>query len=395
MKVSLNSLCKRFNSGDRIETSKVKFTGKYPVFGGNGIRGYADIYNFDGRCAIIGRQGANCGNVKYYHGRAFMTEHAVVVETNENNDIGYLSYKMSLMNLGRYQGQSAQPGLSVKNISKLLVEVPELTVQKKVWRILSNIDKKIENNTKINNNLEELMKILYQRWFIEFEFPNDDGKPYKSSNGKFVYDNSLKKEIPEGWKVTNCYKNNLYTIIKPGIERFEFDKNYLATGNVNNSEITDGEWIKFENRESRANMQPIKNSIWFAKMKKSIKHITLTENSEWFINKYVLSTGFLGIKCNEYSLSYLHSFIYSDYFEKAKDMLAHGATQEAVNNEDIKSIKLLEPSLKILKLFDSQTIDILKQQMNIFKENQKLTELKDFLLPMLMNGQINVDDIEI
>lgn len=155
MKVSLNSLCKRFNSGDRIETSKVKFTGKYPVFGGNGIRGYADIYNFDGRCAIIGRQGANCGNVKYYHGRAFMTEHAVVVETNENNDIGYLSYKMSLMNLGRYQGQSAQPGLSVKNISKLLVEVPELTVQKKVWRILSDIDKKIENNTKINNNLVE------------------------------------------------------------------------------------------------------------------------------------------------------------------------------------------------------------------------------------------------
>lgn len=154
MKVSLKSLCKRFSSGDRIETSKVKTTGKYPVFGGNGIRGYADIYNFDGRCAIIGRQGANCGNVKYYCGKAFMTEHAIIVETNEYNDIGYLAYKMSLMDLGRYQGQSAQPGLSVKTISELPIEVPKLNVQRKIWIILNNIDQKIYNNNQINNNLD-------------------------------------------------------------------------------------------------------------------------------------------------------------------------------------------------------------------------------------------------
>ena len=239
------------------------------------------------------------------------------------------------------------------------------------------------------------MKTLYQRWFIEFEFPNDDGKSYKSNGGKFVYNELLKQEIPIGWEVTNCYKNNLYSIIKPGINKFEDRKNYLATGNVNNSEITDGDWITYNDRESRANMQPIENSIWFAKMKNSIKHITLTEYSKWFIDKYILSTGFLGIKCNQYSLPYLHSFIYSEYFEKIKDMLAHGATQEAVNNEDIKSIKLLEPSTNILKKYFEETISMLNQQMIILKENQRLTELKEFLLPMLMNGQINVDDIEI
>lgn len=154
MNVTLKTLCKRFSSGDRIDSNQIKGDGKYPVFGGNGIRGYADIYNFDGRCAIIGRQGANCGNVKYYYGKAFMTEHAIVVESNEYNDIGYLAYRMSLMDLGRYQGQSAQPGLSVKTISELPIEVPKLNIQRKIWKVLDSLDQKIDNNTQINNNLD-------------------------------------------------------------------------------------------------------------------------------------------------------------------------------------------------------------------------------------------------
>ena len=238
------------------------------------------------------------------------------------------------------------------------------------------------------------MKILYQRWFIEFEFPNEDGKPYKSSGGILVYNEELKQEIPENWKVENCYKNSLYTIIKPGLKMFK-TKNYLATGNVDGNIIIDGEWVKYDSRESRANMQSLPNSIWFAKMKNSIKHITLPKKSEWFNEKYVLSTGFLGIKCNDNSLSYLHSFIYSEYFEKVKDMLAHGATQEAINNEDLKAIKLIVPEKRILQLFEESTKAIIQNELDIIKENQKLNSLKEYLLPLLMNGQINVDDIEI
>lgn len=296
--------------------------------------------------------------------------------------------------------KSKAHGTTTKTITKDEVRNLEFKIhesrveQDKIEKILTNIDKKIENNTKINNNLEELMKTLYQRWFIEFEFPNKDGKPYKSSDGKFVKNEELKQDIPENWNVENCFKNKLYEIIKPGLENFE-RKNYLATGNVNENVITDGEWITYDNRESRANMQPIKNSVWFAKMKNSVKHLTLPENSEWFINKYVLSTGFLGIKCKENTLSYLHCFIYSNYFEKVKDMLAHGATQEAINNEDLKAIKLLIPNNEILEKFENETKSIIKKQLEIEHENQRLVELKEFLLPMLMNGQIKVDDIEI
>ena len=142
-------------------------------------------------------------------------------------------------------------------------------------------------------------------------------------------------------------------------------------------------------------MQPSSNSIWFAKMKNSIKHITLPENSEWFNEKYVLSTGFLGISCKENTLSYLHAFIYSDYFEKVKDMLAHGATQEAINNEDLKAINLLVPEKQVLELFENSTKTIIQNELDIVRENQRLNSLKEYLLPLLMNGQINVDDIEI
>ena len=238
------------------------------------------------------------------------------------------------------------------------------------------------------------MKTIYQRWFIEFEFPNEEGKPYKSNGGKLVYNEELKYRIPEKWKVDNCYDTNMFEIIKPGVQWFEI-KNYLATGNVEGNNITDGVYVGYDNRESRANMQPLPNSIWFAKMKNSIKHITLSSNSEWFNEKYILSTGFLGIKCKEDTLCYLHCFIYSDYFEKVKDMLAHGATQEAINNEDLKAIKLIVPDKRVVKLFENYTKAIIQDELDVIHENQRLDSLKEFILPLLMNGQINVDDIEI
>ena len=123
-------------------------------------------------------------------------------------------------------------------------------------------------------------------------------------------------------------------------------------------------------------------------MKKSVKHITIPENAEWFINKYILSTGFLGLQCSKNTLSYLHCFINSAYFELKKDSLAHGATQEAINNSDVKFVKILIPTNKVLSNFDKIIYPILEQKSNLQKENQELIGLRDYLLPLLMNGQV-------
>lgn len=154
MKFKLKDICTRLSSGKGISAKFISDSGNFPVYGGNGLRGYTEKSNFVGECAIIGRQGAFCGNVRYFSGEAYMTEHAVVVCANENHDTRYLSYLLTSMQLGRLSGQSAQPGLSVKVLAEQEVDMPPLAQQKKVTSILASIENKIELNNRINDNLE-------------------------------------------------------------------------------------------------------------------------------------------------------------------------------------------------------------------------------------------------
>ncbi len=149
----LGDICSRLSSGKGISSKGIKQTGEYPVYGGNGLRGYTDKSNFYGECAIIGRQGAFCGNVRFFSGEAYMTEHAVIVCANKSNNTRYLSYLLSTMGLGRLSGQSAQPGLSVKTLSQQSVMLPPLCQQNEIAATLAALDEKIENNTKINHHL--------------------------------------------------------------------------------------------------------------------------------------------------------------------------------------------------------------------------------------------------
>lgn len=149
----LGQICSRLSSGKGLPAKYIKDTGDFPVYGGNGLRGYTETPNFEGDCAIIGRQGAYCGNVRYFSGTAYMTEHAIVACADEKNNTRYLSYYLSTMQLGRLSGQSAQPGLSVKTLSKQVVRVPSLITQNKIASILSFLDEKIKQNNEINNNL--------------------------------------------------------------------------------------------------------------------------------------------------------------------------------------------------------------------------------------------------
>ena len=152
-KYELKDVCSRLSSGKGISAKMIADEGIYPVYGGNGLRGYTDHSNFNGDCAIIGRQGAFCGNVRYFKGEAYMTEHAVVVCANSSNNTHYLSYLLSTMNLGRLSGQSAQPGLSVKALGIQEIYLPPLEYQNKVVALLNSLDEKIAINESINDNL--------------------------------------------------------------------------------------------------------------------------------------------------------------------------------------------------------------------------------------------------
>ena len=286
----------------------------------------------------------------------------------------------------KYSG-STRGNMSAQDFKNIKIVFPDRVTQDKLVVLFDSINKKLINNNKIIAELESMAKTLYDYWFLQFEFPNSEGKPYKSSGGKMVYNKELKREIPEGWKVENLMFSTLCKDIKAGVDYFDY-KNYLPTANIDGENITDGENVTYDNRENRANMQPIKYSVWFAKMKNSIKHLTIPNNSDWFIKKYILSTGFQGLKCSVDSLSFIHCIVNSVWFENYKDVLSHGATQEGVNNKDLKNIKFAVPTNNVLKRFSNIVLPLLERKFSIIKENQELTSLRDFLLPMLMNGQV-------
>lgn len=275
--------------------------------------------------------------------------------------------------------------------SFLYLYLPDYEEQVRIGDLLYKMEMKIRTNNKINDNLEQQLMLLYDYWFTQFDFPDNDGNPYQTSGGKMVWNDTLKRNIPENWKVQSVISNCLSSIIKPGVEIFN-TKTYLATADVKGTSISTGTIVDYDGRESRANMQPSINSVWFAKMKNSIKHLYLNKEMQPIISSSILSTGFCGLQCKEISFEYIASYVSNAYFEIHKDMLAHGATQEAVNNDDLTGVHIIIPEDTVLRAYHETTQAIYAQISKNICENQELVKLRDWLLPMLMNGQATISD---
>ena len=154
----INEICSEFKSGKNIKADSISENGEYPVFGGNGLRGYTASYNHEGLYVLIGRQGALCGNVRSVNGKTYITEHAIAAAGNEKSDTSFLHYLFIKMNLGQYSDQSAQPGLAVNKLLKLKVLLPPISEQKKIAKLLSLLDERISTQSKIIDKLQSLIK---------------------------------------------------------------------------------------------------------------------------------------------------------------------------------------------------------------------------------------------
>lgn len=161
----LGECCQEFKSGSFIPASDIGDVGKYPVYGGNGLRGFSSEYNHDGEFALIGRQGALCGNMNYSLGKAYFTEHAIAVQANKTADTKFLYYLLRKMNLGQYSDQSAQPRLAVGKLVKLTELFPSVTEQIKIGHQFMGIDNLITLHQRKLNQLKTLKKYFLQNMF--------------------------------------------------------------------------------------------------------------------------------------------------------------------------------------------------------------------------------------
>lgn len=163
---TLSELCSEFRSGRNISATLIHQNGNYPVYGGNGIRGYCNQYSHDGEYVVVGRQGALCGNVRLIQGKNYLSEHAIAVQANEANETKFLLYLLDYMKLGQYSDQGAQPGLAVNKLLRLKCVVPDKQTQVKIASFLMSFDFQISIQERMLMLLNTQRRALLQQLFI-------------------------------------------------------------------------------------------------------------------------------------------------------------------------------------------------------------------------------------
>lgn len=298
------------------------------------------------------------------------------IKEKENiSDKHFLFYliKQSLSQIGRNVHGAVFDTITRETFNHIQISLPPLPEQKAIASALSAFDDKIEILREENKTLEEMAQTIYKEWF-----------------GKYSIEKT--EELPEGCRVGKLGEENFAEIIGSGINKFDGEKVYLATADVSDSNITNtNEKITFQKRPSRANMQPIEKSIWFAKMKDSRKILMFDDYSEFEIENFILSTGFAGINTTELSHYFIWCFILSKEFDELKNNMANGAVQIAVNNTNLRRIEILIPDNETLAKFNEIAKPIFKKIYDNSKQIQFLSHSRDELLPKLMSGQVKVN----
>lgn len=229
----LGEICLTFKSGTTITSQKIRKSDLYPVYGGNGLRGYTNFYTHDGDYILIGRQGALCGNINFIKGKAYISEHAIAVQPNKYNSIEFLRHKLDFWNLNRFSESSAQPGLSVEKLVRYKLAVPPLEEQKKIAEILSTWDKAIEKQSKLIEKLELRKRGIMQRLLTGRTrlpgFTTPWQKVKLGEIGKFDKGAGVPKDkiVSEGYKAITY--GEIYTKYNFVIERFTSYINYDTT----------------------------------------------------------------------------------------------------------------------------------------------------------------------
>ena len=198
--------CLELQRGYDLTSSQMQ-GGKVAVVGSNGIIGYHNSERGNSPCITVGRSGS-VGKVHYYEQPTWAHNTALFIKDFKGNNPKYLYYLLKNLHLDNTfeKGSSVIPSLDRNLVHSLVVPFhKDINDQRKIVTVLSAIDRKIELNRQINDNLEAMAKQLYDYWFVQFDFPNEDGKPYKSSGGVMVWNEKLKREIPQGWNVANVF----------------------------------------------------------------------------------------------------------------------------------------------------------------------------------------------
>lgn len=291
---------------------------------------------------------------------------------------------------------AVQKCLFINDIENFLIDYPiDITHQLKITQILSALDSKIELNNRINTELEVMAKSIYDYWFVQFDFPNANGKPFKSSGGKMVWNGTLKREIPEGWEVesieNSCLIIDCLHSKKSDLIYEDPDSFLLQLDNIKDDgllDMTNKYYVaKLEYERWTTRIEVKEDDILITNAGRVAATAQMPKGIKSGIGRNITAIRPFSIKPTYLFLSIRSADIKRQIILNTDS----GAFFKSFNVKGIKKLQLLRPIDTIEEMFESIVRPIRqKKELNNF-ENQKLTELRDWLLPMLMNGQVKVN----
>ncbi|WP_105144665.1 restriction endonuclease subunit S [Streptococcus suis] len=374
-----------FQRGYDLPKSEFR-NGPYPVQSSNGILGYHIDYKVEGPGITIGRSGT-VGIPHYLNENFYPHNTTLFVKDFKGNDRKYIYYLLKHLKLNDFKTGSGVPTMNRNHLHPLKVNAfIDKNYQVKLSSILSILDQKIALNNQINEELEAMAKTLYDYWFVQFDFPDENGKPYKSSGGKMVYNDQLKREIPEGWGVDSLW--NIATFYNGlAMQKFrpasETDESLPV---IKIREMFSG----FSKDTEKASTTIPKEAIieagdilfsWSATLE-----VILWGGEKGALNQHIFKVT---------SEKYPKSFIYNElrsYLKVFKTIAElRKTTMGHITQDHLKQAMIIVPPNDLIDEIHNRISLILKQQLDLKQQNQELTQLRDWLLPMLMNGQVKVE----
>lgn len=324
------------------------------------------------------------GKTAFYRGEKIaLGKSACYINIKSDHNKEFFRYILTTKEFQKYMLLVAH-GSTIKNfapsqVGEYEVELPDVNEHESIANLLSSLDAKISNNKAICSDLEAMAKLLYDYWFVQFDFPDENGKPYKSSGGKMVWNEELKREIPDGWEV------------KPLSDVFSITMGSSPSGASLNE---NGEGIEFyQGSTDFGDLYPTKRvyttaPVKFAKAQDMLLSVRApVGDMNIAMNDCCIGRGLAAIHHTCTLYAWCSMFSLRPYFDIYN---GNGTTFGALTSDDLKGKLTVCPKESVLNSFTEKVNPISQELRLLSKETQQLTSLRNFLLPMLMNGQVKV-----
>ncbi len=366
---------------------KDRISGPYPVISSAGVSGFHNEYKVDGQGVVTGRYGT-LGEMYFVEGKYWPHNTALYIQNFKGNDPKYIYYLLSCLGRIRTSDKSAVPGVNRNELHEMAIPaIDDRKAQIAIRKVLETIDQKIELNNRINAELEAMAKTLYDYWFVQFDFPDANGNPYKTSGGKMIYSPALKRQIPEGWEATNVGK-----ISKTELGGTPSTSVDVYWQNADIPWLSSAETASFPiiTSEQKITQAGIDNSA-ATLLPKGTVVISIVR----YIRPSILgidaatNQSVVGIReCKRLKSSFIYPYFCSEVPRLMG--LRTGAQQPHINKGVIEESPIVIPSEKVLTDYYKVADPIFEKIMNLALQSHELSQLRDWLLPMLMNGQVTV-----